>query len=326
MTIPKESWKIKFEFLIERLGKLIAKEGRKMVGMNVKASPDVKKQFEKYQSTCEQVKNQPNVIVMTSLPGEERIFWPYHDVQFYIRYGDEKIHATGNPKMIQAVFNVSDEPVSSDIPDMDFWTFDNFHFQVDTFQYVDETRLFDDDFELNLTELVEKYHYQHTKEFENKEYWYLLKFLFISSYLQNLDGYGELIGGVPKGLKIKCECGELNEVRWYLKGIFKIPEYNHRHDYYLNISHQCEECGIISCVYRSKSQENKGIFPPIRVFMNFLDPKWNYSIEDVNMLAGWLDIFKRAASQDLERVQQLFSKEIIKMGTFLKENESKLKK
>ena len=42
------------------------------------------------------VKNLFEAVVTTSLPEEERIFWPYHDMQFYIEEGKENVQVTGN--------------------------------------------------------------------------------------------------------------------------------------------------------------------------------------------------------------------------------------
>ncbi|MFW9873914.1 MAG: hypothetical protein ACFFG0_12475 [Candidatus Thorarchaeota archaeon] len=36
------------------------------------------------------------IVVIIGLPGEERIFCHYGDVQFYIRERKEKVHITGN--------------------------------------------------------------------------------------------------------------------------------------------------------------------------------------------------------------------------------------
>ena len=101
-----KSWQVKWIFLIERLKELIAKEGKQIVVYNVEAQPNPKKQYKEYMRMCEKVKHCIEAVVTTELPGEERIFWPYRDVQFYIRDGDEKIHSTGSYEVIQEVFNV----------------------------------------------------------------------------------------------------------------------------------------------------------------------------------------------------------------------------
>jgi len=87
---------IRWQFIIDRISRLISAEGKEIVVFNVEAERDAKTQFEKYQETCDIMKDNFEAVVTTSLPGEERIFWPYKDVQFYIREGEEKVHSTGN--------------------------------------------------------------------------------------------------------------------------------------------------------------------------------------------------------------------------------------
>jgi len=99
------NFEVKFEFLILRLGALISHEGKELVVINVEAEITPKKQFEKYMQTVELVRDKVECVVSTSLPGEERIFWPFYDVQFYIRDNEEKIDSTGNLEIIQRVFN-----------------------------------------------------------------------------------------------------------------------------------------------------------------------------------------------------------------------------
>ena len=326
MTSQDDSWKEKWTFLIGRLKRLIAAEGKEMVLINVDAMKNPKEQFEKYLKACEKAKNQFEVVVSTGLPGEERIFWPNKDVQFYIRDNEEKIRATGDPKVIQEVLNVSDEPINTSVPDASFWNYDNFNYQLDSFSYVDESKLFDKDFSLNISELRDKYQYQQTREFENKNFWYLIKFLFIGSYFQNLESFGDLLGGVPKGLKIKCNCGDIVDQRWRLKGILEFPQYDHKQEYYLSVSEMCENCGTITCVYRDRSLNVEDYFIPLRIFTNFLAPNWDYDLDNVDMVAGWSEIFKRALSKDRDQVHRLYSQDVIKFGTFIREMEEKFNK
>lgn len=326
MSAKDDSWQVKWTFLINQIGGLIVTKGKKMVIMNVEAMRNVKKQFDKYMKTVESMKNQYEVVVSTSLPGEERIFWPSQDVQFYIRNGDEKIHSTGNSKVIQEILNVSGEPVNTDVPDMDFWMYDKFEYQLDSFNYVDRSKQLNSDYKVDVPELVKKYQYQQAQAFEAKEEWYLLKFLFIASYFHNLEGSGTIMGGIPKGLKIKCSCGDLIEQRWMLKGILEFPEYNHKHQYYLSISEMCINCGTIMCLYRDKAIDTEAFFIPMRMFANFLVPSWKYSLQNVDLVAGWHDMFKRAASKDMERFQKLYSQDIIKFGTFLQNMEKQSNK
>lgn len=97
---------LKWNFLIERLRDLIAREGQEIVVFNVDAMRDTEEQYNKYMKAVDSMKNHINAVVTTGLPGEERIFWPYHDVQFYIKKGEEKIHCTGNEEIIQTIINV----------------------------------------------------------------------------------------------------------------------------------------------------------------------------------------------------------------------------
>jgi len=98
---------IKWKFLIDKISHLIEREGKKMVILNVEAQIDSKRQFEQYKKTCESVKDRFEAVVSTSLPGEERIFWPYQDVQFYIKEGAEKIQSTGNLEVIQEILSMA---------------------------------------------------------------------------------------------------------------------------------------------------------------------------------------------------------------------------
>ena len=87
---------VKWKYIIDRISESISAEGKEIVIFNVEAEREAKSPFEKYQVTCEIVKNVFEAVVTASLPGEERIFWPYKDAQFYIREGEEKVRTTGN--------------------------------------------------------------------------------------------------------------------------------------------------------------------------------------------------------------------------------------
>ena len=87
---------VKWQFIIDRISQLISAEGKEIVVFNVEAERDAKAQFEKYQETCEIVKGIFEAVVTANFPGEERIFWPYKDAQFYIREGEEKVQSTGD--------------------------------------------------------------------------------------------------------------------------------------------------------------------------------------------------------------------------------------
>ena len=96
---------VKWQYIIDKISQLIAVEGSKIVIFNVEAERDPKAQFEKYQATCETVKNMFEAVVTASLPGEERIFWPYKDAQFYIIEGKENVKTTGNFDNIKQILS-----------------------------------------------------------------------------------------------------------------------------------------------------------------------------------------------------------------------------
>ncbi|MHA1748968.1 MAG: hypothetical protein ACTSYF_10065, partial [Promethearchaeota archaeon] len=309
----REAWKVKFEFLIQRLGDLISQEGKKMVLINIEAERDPNIQFEKYKDAVELVRNQMECVVSTSLPGEERIFWSYHDVQFYIRDDKDAISSTGNSNMIQKVFSTENQEIKTFIPGLEYWKDKNFEYQLDTTDYVDEQKLSAGEISLNSQEIIEKFGQFHTTPFENKEWWYVLKFFFIASEFNNLDGFGELIGGIPRELKIKCECEGLLDVEFYWKGVFKVPEQEFEHQYYLYVSHVCEDCGKRVCVYRPRGP----YCPHLLTFMSHLVPERKFKMTDIEMVSMWQDAFKRGAIKDMERFQHIYNQDVIKFGNYI---------
>ena len=315
----EEAWKVKFQFLIQRLGDLISQEGKKMALINIEAERNPQKQFEKYVGAVELVRNQMECVVSTSLPGEERIFWPYHDVQFYIRDGKDAISSTGNASVIQQVFNTKTQEINMFIPGLDYWKNKNFFHQLDTTDYIDEQKLSAGEISLDSHVLIEKYKHFHTVPFENEEWWHVLKFFFIASEFNNLDGFGQLLGGIPKELKVKCECGHLIDVELYWKGLFKIPEQEFEHQYYLYISHECESCGKRTCVYRPRGP----YCPHLLVFMSHLAPQKKFKMTDIEMVSMWQDTFKRGAIKDMEQFQKVYSKDILKFGSYIMEMSDK---
>jgi len=268
------------------------------------------------------VRDKVECVVSTSLPGEERIFWPFYDVQFYIRDGKEAISSTGNPEVIQKVFSVDDQKVDTTLPGLEYWKGKNFAFQLDATDYIDEQRLIAGEIELDPQEIVDKFGYRQAVQFENEDWWYILKFFFVASEFNNLDGFGELIGGVPKKLKVKCECQNLLGVEFFWKGIFKVPEQNFEHQYYLYVSRKCDSCGKTICVYRPRGP----LCPHLIVFMNHLVPERDYKMTDIEMVSMWQDAFKKGAIKDMEAFQQIYSEDIVKFGTFLQEMDGKYNK
>lgn len=103
MSDSNNSWLVKWRYIIDKISRVIKKQGKEIVVFNVDAIPDPVEQFKKYELACETVKNIYEAVVTTILPGEERIFWPYKDVQFYIREREEKVHMTGNQENIKDI-------------------------------------------------------------------------------------------------------------------------------------------------------------------------------------------------------------------------------
>ena len=102
-TESNNSWLVKWQYIIDRISYVIREHGKENVVFNVDAIPDPVEQFKNYELACETVKNIYEAVVTTSLPSEERIFWPYNDVQFYIRGGEDKVHVTGNQEIFRKI-------------------------------------------------------------------------------------------------------------------------------------------------------------------------------------------------------------------------------
>lgn len=98
-----KGWMAKWNFIIDRISRLISAEGRKIVVFNVEAELNPEQHFKRYQIACETVKNTFEAVVTTSLSGEERIFWPYKNAQFYIREGEDKVSTTGDYESIRQI-------------------------------------------------------------------------------------------------------------------------------------------------------------------------------------------------------------------------------
>lgn len=312
----------KFQFLIERLGALIKEEGKKMILLTIQPHRDPKTMFDKYMETVESVRDRVECVVSASLPGEERLFWPYYDAQFYIKLDKDVISSTGNPEAVQRVFSCGTKEVNTTLPGMDYWKRKNFVYELDNTDYIDEQQLSSGEIELNSQEIIDKYGYRQVKAFENRDWWYLLKFFFIASDFYNLDGFGDLIGGVPKKLKVKCACQNLLDVELFWKGIFKVPEQDFKHEYYLYISHECDSCGRRICIYRPRGP----LCPHLLIFMNHLVPDKIYKMSDIEMVSVWHDTFKKAAVKNITMFEQIYSKDIIKFGTFVQEMAKKYEK
>ena len=137
-----------------------------------------------------------------------------------------------------------------------------------------------------------------------------------------MDGFGELIGGVPKELKIKCECQNLLEVEFFWKGIFKLPEQGFEHQYYLFVSRECDSCGKTICVYRPRGP----LCPHLLVFMNHLVPDRNFQMTDIEMVSMWENALKKAEIKNMKKFQQAYTEDILKFDFFASEMDGKYNK
>ena len=102
----KPEWTEKWIAIIKRIGDYMEKTmGKKISVMSIKSGSDPQENYKRFMEVCQVVKNCPEIVVTVSLPGEEHIFWVYQDVQFYIREGDPKLHATGNQEAVNNILN-----------------------------------------------------------------------------------------------------------------------------------------------------------------------------------------------------------------------------
>ncbi|TXT61724.1 MAG: hypothetical protein BAJALOKI1v1_1100013 [Promethearchaeota archaeon] len=123
-------------------------------------------------------------------------------------------------------------------------------------------------------------------------------------------------------MKVKCVCQNLLDVELFWKGIFKIPEHNLEHQYYLFISHKCESCGETICIYRPRGS----LISHLLIFMNNLVPEKTFKMTDIEMVSAWQDVFKKAAIKDIDGFQKIYSDEIIKFGQFIMKMRNKYDK
>jgi hypothetical protein len=98
-------WKEKWLLIITKIKKYLESLGGKAVVINIDIHLDTQKQYEIYMRTIDEMKERVEVIITTGLPDEERIFWPYGGIQFYIREEDEKVHITGNSDIVKRILN-----------------------------------------------------------------------------------------------------------------------------------------------------------------------------------------------------------------------------
>jgi hypothetical protein len=80
----------------------IKSKGGEIAVTLIPASLDTAKQYKAYEAACEAAKDMLNIVVCTSLPDQERIFWPYGDVEWYI--GIDEAFCTGNEEVMKAIW------------------------------------------------------------------------------------------------------------------------------------------------------------------------------------------------------------------------------
>ncbi|TXT62701.1 MAG: hypothetical protein BAJALOKI1v1_870002 [Promethearchaeota archaeon] len=314
------SWKMNYLLITFRIAQLIKEEGKKIKCINIESLLDSSKQYDIYMKTVENLKSKSEYIVCTRLPGEERIFWPNQDAQFYFKDADQAFHTTGNPQAIQKVKNFMGKKVNTTVPDLEFWKDKNYIYEFDDFTYINHEQRLAGIPQLGPEEVLKKYGHMQTKPFTNKEWWYIIKFFLIASSFENLEaGLPAFLGGVPNIMKIKCECNNLLDIESIIKGFFKIQDYDHEHQYYLYLSKKCSQCGKSICVYRPRGP----LFIPLIPYLSFLPLETKYDITDPEMLAAWTQIFKQAVMVNKEKFQKLYSEEIIKFGTYVLKKQGK---
>lgn len=195
--------------------------------------------------------------------------------------------------------------------------------------YSDETDYYDgkEIGSVDLSVLYKRWPYEQATLFENKEFWYLLKFFFIASKFHPLNpmGISSVCAGIPSDLKMKCECGKLLDEMYWLKGYYEhhpmlksIGQDPPVHEYFLRISKQCEDCGRIILIYRTK----EGIYIPLLLFVGFLIPEKKYSLEDIEFMMIWNLVVDYGLITDMEQVSLEYSEDIMKYMTLLKSHPS----
>ncbi|MFX1574760.1 MAG: hypothetical protein ACFFB0_18650 [Promethearchaeota archaeon] len=206
---------------------------------------------------------------------------------------------------------------------LDFWINDHLIFEIDYELYLN-TELSDNkkpkNIEKSLTKLNKKYRVQKTSQFEQPNFWYLLKFFFIRTQFFKADptGIALLIAGVPTQLKIRCKCGATLEEAQWLKGFFTPPAgipSDTIHEYYLRISKPCKKCGATICIYRPKA----GVYISLVMFLSHLpflktlypNMTMNFDItSDEAFLTHWVIIINELLQKNPEKICALYHEDI----------------
>jgi hypothetical protein len=217
---------------------------------------------------------------------------------------------------------------------LDFWKNKNIIYASDTENYFNpyETKIKKiGNFTNSIEKISEKYGTAKINILDKRDYWFLLKFFFIKSTYRNVNPETKglandisipLIAGIPKGIKIKCECGNILDDKFFLRGNFKVPQgipaNIKKHDFYLRISNFCNECGKCYVIYRPKSTIYSALFP----FLNFLFPQNNYDLKDnVGQVFHWMTILVDAIYLNKLAMYRLYYDDIIHYWNFVKNNQ-----
>lgn len=214
-----------------------------------------------------------------------------------------------------------------DIP-LEFWKNEDLVFEADIKFYLDgryQNNKKPKEPETVFNQLVKKYKVQMTSQFEQTDYWYLLKFFFISSQFYKADPTGIvlLIAGVPSKLKIKCNCGKVLKEKQWIKGFFVPPSElpgGGTHEYFLRISEKCEKCGKIICIYRPKA----GVYMALVLFLGSslktIYPNMNNNLDittDEGFLVHWVTIIDSLIQKNPEKICSLYYEDIQKVWNLM---------
>ncbi|MFX1480472.1 MAG: tetratricopeptide repeat protein [Promethearchaeota archaeon] len=214
-------------------------------------------------------------------------------------------------------------------PDIEFWKNKKLIFQLDDFVYFTWQKVADGEIDLNSPYFREHYRVYQTREFDNDEFWYLMKFYFLASsmeedeYLYDIDKAYNIPPNIPpNGLKIRCICGRELERKWNLRCslVDRQPDDDRFYllsidSYYLIISEKCSDCESTICIYRNYPSTHMNFPHPLCIFWS------GDSIKAPEMLEFWEQLInsKRYFLENhLEDVTDLYLDDIARFQLFLK--------
>ncbi len=219
-----------------------------------------------------------------------------------------------------------------DVP-IDFWK-KNLVYQIDDTLYFD-MKEYQTPEKISIKKILKEHKFEKCKDFENKDYWFLVKFLFIGSrfHLINPSKYIiSVIGGVPQALKIECKCGNVLNERLWLKGYFNystistrisyLGSYFSEHEFYVRISEECPKCKKYMCIYRPK----RGALFPLMLFVgsivpDYLNLKLNYDFSNVHIVLSWCHIIEKIYISNSEKML-IYNEDIKNFITIIGRNTS----